>query len=84
MTSVTTRYVQEGEQRDSDERDEGHDCAVSASATLRAFPGFLDQRLDESLDLLAFEGFAAAGWAGRSGDGHNYLRSPIELVLLSP
>ena len=63
----------EREQRDSDQRDEGHDCPVSASATLRALPRFLDQRLDEGLELPVRDGIARARWARRSGDGHGCL-----------
>ena len=39
------------EERGSDERDEGHNCRVPASATLRALPCLLDQCLDEGLEL---------------------------------
>ena len=71
------------EERDSDERDEGHDCRVPASAALRALSGFLDQCLDEGVELPVRDGIAWARWARRGGDGHDNLRSPIELVLLA-
>jgi hypothetical protein len=55
------------DERDSDERDEGHDCRVLASATPRALPRFLDQRLDKSLELPRRDGivWSAVGEAGR-------------------
>jgi hypothetical protein len=30
------------------------------------------------------DGIARARWSRWSGNGHNFLRSPIELVLLGP
>ncbi len=61
------------EDRDSDKRDEGYDCRVSASATLRALPRFLDQRLDEGLELPVPDGIVRARRARRSGYGHGCL-----------
>jgi hypothetical protein len=46
---------EDGEERGSNERDEGHDCRVPSTATARLLPYLLDQRLDERLDLFAIE-----------------------------
>jgi hypothetical protein len=47
---------EDGEKRDSDQRDEGHDCRVPAPATLGAFSGVLDERVDEGLELPVCDG----------------------------
>ena len=72
------------EERDSDERDEGHDCPVAASATLRALPRFLDQRLDEGLELLASTGSLGRGGRGGAVTVTAASLTQIALVLLAP
>jgi hypothetical protein len=68
----------------SDERHERHDCGVPAPSALPPLPRLLDQRLDEGVELPVRDGIARALWSRWGGDGHNFLRSPIELVLLGP
>ena len=75
---------QEGEERDPDERDEDRDCAAPTASPPPTLPRLLDQRLDKGVELLMGDGIAGARWSGWSGDGHDNLRSPIELVLLGP
>ena len=53
------------------------------SAT-RTLPRFLDQRLDEGIELPMCDGIAWSRWARWGGDGHCCLDNKIELVLLSP
>ena len=85
MPSVTARYVPRGRTaRLRRARRAVTTAAVPASATLRALPRFLDQRLDEGLDLLALDGIARARRARRSGDGHAASLTQIALVLLAP
>ena len=76
--------TQESEDRYSDERHERHDCGVPAPSPLPPLPRLLDQRLDKGVELPMRDGIARAVWSRWGGDGHNFLRSPIELVLLGP
>ena len=69
---------EEREERDSDERDEGHDCRVPASSPLRALPRLLDQRLDEGVELLA-----STGSLGRGGRGGAVTVTTTSVVRLS-
>ena len=75
---------EEGEERDPDERDEDRDCAAPTASPPPTLPRLLDQRLDKGVELPMCDGIAGALWSRWSGDGHNFLRSPIELVLLGP
>ena len=54
------------------------------NATTRLAPRLLDQRLDKGVELPMCDGIAGTGWSRWSGGGHDFLRSPIELVLLGP
>jgi hypothetical protein len=58
------------EPKSSDERDEGDDCRVPASTALRTFPRFLDQRLDEGLELLPGDRVALIRRTRWGGDAH--------------
>ena len=62
------------DERASDEHDEGHDRRVPASSALCALPRFLDQRLDEGLELLMRDGIAWSRQGRRGGEGHDNLR----------
>ena len=44
-----------------DERDEGHDCRLSASSTPLPLSGLLDQRFDECVELCMRDGIAGRG-----------------------
>ena len=61
----------------------GNDCPVPPSATPGSLSGFLDERLDEGLELPVRDGIARARWARRSGDGHGCLPDSVALVLLA-
>ena len=55
------RALEGREDRDSEERQERRDRRVDAPSTPRALPRLLDQRLDESLELVAVDGITRAG-----------------------
>ena len=80
--------VEEDEDNHADESRERCERPVPAMATALLSPRLLDQRLDEGLDLLAFERLAVAslrrlrGRTRRGGNSHACLHSNIELVLL--
>src|SRR5262249_25206314 len=80
--------IEKGEDANAYESHEYCDRPVPATATTVPAPRLLDQRLDEGLDLVAFERLAAGsralrrGQTRRGGDGHASHRFTNELVLL--
>ena len=74
---------EDGEQRDSDQRDESHDRRVPSPAALRTLPRLLNQRLDQRLQLVAADRVALIGGTGWGRDAHAVQGSAITLLLLA-
>ena len=65
---------------DGGQRGDHGEGRVLLAAPPRALPGLLDQRLDEGLGLLAADGIARAGWAGRCAESHSCLLGTFVLL----